>query len=154
MKREGQVGFTLVEMLIVLAIVGVMSGMTLLAIGGIGRGARPENEARLFANRLSLASDEALVTDTALSLHIDPEGYAIERWSVEDKQWVAHPSGLFGKRHELPGGITIKVDDDRDRILLKPDGTGAAFSVAFSDSEKSWRVFDDGLFVHAQAADL
>lgn len=154
MKREGQAGFTLVEMLIVLAIVGIMSGMTLLAIGGMGRGAQPENEARLFANRLSLASDDALVTDTALSLHIDAQGYRVEKWSEKDKEWIAHPDRLFGAHHELPAGISMKVAGEPERIMLRPDGTGTPFSVAFSDSERSWRVFDDGLFVHTQAAPL
>ena len=63
MPSPDQAGLTLVEILVVLAIIGVMAGATVLAIGAGGGGVRTETEARRLASRLELAADETMVTD-------------------------------------------------------------------------------------------
>lgn len=144
MTRDAQAGFSLVEILVVLAILAVMSGVTLISLGAINRGAQPETEAKLFANRLSLAADEALVTGEELSLALDPTGYSVDVPASGSDGWSPHPSGLFGARHELSGRIRMEIDAGVDRIALRPDATGEAFSVVFSNADGGWRVSYDG----------
>ena len=148
LRRDTQAGFSLVEILVVLAILGVLSGLTVISLGAVDRGGRPETEAQLFANRLSLALDEALVTGEPLRLVLDDDGYSIEK-QAPNGEWVAHSNPLFGKHHALARDIRLKHDGNRGRLALMPDGTGDAFAVDFVNAQGGWRVSDDGLSVNA-----
>ena len=66
---------TLVEILVVLAIVGVMAAVVTLGVGAADRGMGVETEANRLADRLRLAADDVMVTRRPLSLSFDGEGY-------------------------------------------------------------------------------
>ena len=53
---------TLVEMLVVLAVVGVSAGVVVLGLGSLRRGDGAQAEANRLADRLKLAADEVLVS--------------------------------------------------------------------------------------------
>ena len=85
--RRGEAGLTLVEMIVVLAIIGVMSGMVLLAMGNLGTGGSVESEARRLAARLRFASDETMVTDRGLALSADSSGYRFVVRDPTNDEW-------------------------------------------------------------------
>ncbi|RZM09800.1 MAG: type II secretion system protein GspH, partial [Sphingomonas sp.] len=82
MRRAREAGLTLVEMLVVLAIVGVMASVTLLAAGRGDRASSAESEARRLSVRLRLAADETMVTDRVLALAPDARGYSFVAWDA------------------------------------------------------------------------
>ena len=149
MSRDNQAGFSLLEVLVVLALLATMAGVTLISFRASGRDGQPQTEAQLLTNRLSLASDEALVTGEALSLRWDETGYGIDVRSGQSDDWVPHPSGLFGARHDLPEGVRMEIDTRVDRIAIRSDGAGDAIDVVFSDADGGWRVSYDGLSARA-----
>ena len=71
----------------VLAIVGVMSGVTVLGLGALDRGGSGEAEAMRLADRLRLAADEALVTSVPLALVWDERGYRFLAWDAAGARW-------------------------------------------------------------------
>ena len=129
----------------VLAIIGVMAGVTVLGLGSAGRNASVQAEARRFAASIQLAADEALVTDRRLGLGWDGEGYSFLEWNSAQGQWQPHGSGDLGGRHELPDAISL-AGDTRDGPVPLGDGvTGDPIVFTFTGGSDRWNVRFDGL---------
>ena len=67
-RRNRDGGITLIEMLVVLAVIGVATGATMLGLNSADRDSRAESEAVRLARNLSLGVDEALVGGSPLAL--------------------------------------------------------------------------------------
>lgn len=140
-EARGDLGLTLVEMLVVLAIVGVMAGAVVLAMGPAGRGGS-EGEARRLAARLSLAADEAMVTDRVIGFQWTRDGYRFVDW--QGGRWVPDPAPAL-EDYKLPGGL--RFDDGRvDPVVVGADGGGTplALHLGRGDGARGWSVRFDG----------
>jgi general secretion pathway protein H len=136
---------TLVEMLVVLAIIGVAAGATVLGIGSATRGGSVAAEANRLADRLRLAADEVMVSDRQLAFVADPDGYSFVAW--DSRGWHAEDSDSFA-RHELAGGIRL-VGASPAPQLVGVDGSGAPINVRLASSAGDWIVAYDGVSVAA-----
>lgn len=126
---------TLVEMLVVLAIVGVSAGMVVLAVGGGRNDAAAQTEANRFADRLRLAADEALIAGRPLTLRMNPTGYAFEAGGA--------PVGEWAERHDLPRGVRLSAR--QAELLIDPDGAAPPATMTVRDRREIWAVTFDGL---------
>jgi general secretion pathway protein H len=70
-------GFTLVELLVVIAAMGLLASAAVLMWPGAGGGAR--EAAVRFASRAAAARDEAVLTGQPLGLWVTASGYGFER---------------------------------------------------------------------------
>jgi general secretion pathway protein H len=140
-RRQREAGLSLVEVLVVLAIVGVVSGVTVLGLGALGRGASGEAEAMRLAGRLRLAVDEALVASVSLALVWDERGYRFLAWDPADARWQTAPRDL-GRHRALPAPLRLaRLGRDGGPVMIAPDvprpavlriaGGGATWQVAF-----------------------
>lgn len=113
-------GFTLVELMIVLAIVGLASGFVLLTMPD-PRG-RLTDVAERFAARAAAARDAAVVEGREMSLNLDPAGYGFE----ERRQgaWRA-PMQRALRRTEWGEGIGVAIDREARKSVIF-DTTGLA----------------------------
>lgn len=75
-KRSNQ-GFTLIEILIVLVIIGITFGFALLAFGDFGESRRILFSAEQLVNTLRLAQQQAILGSNTLGLRIDNNGYQV-----------------------------------------------------------------------------
>lgn len=132
----GQEGMTLVEMLIVLAIVGIAASAVTLGIGSISREPTVESEARRLAAMIQGASDDAMLGDRIVAFTVDGSGYAFSTWS--GRGWVA------GERHPVPAGMTVTLDV-RPPVVLGSDGSGQPLTARLSTTGQDWLVRYDGL---------
>lgn len=139
---------TLVEMLIVLAIVGIGAAAVALVLGP-GRGPGPEAEARRLAARLDLAADRALATGRPVRLVWDGGGYGFETWADAAAVWtplIDPESGLA--RRDLPGGVALH--GAAGALVVAPDGAGTAMVWTLARGRDAWRVAFDGLAARPQ----
>lgn len=134
-------GMTLVEMLVVLAIVGVMSGATVLAIGHSAREDLLRTESQRLAARLNAAADEAMVSNRRVALQCDPSGYGFVR-SGEQVQQRGQTGAELETRYTLPAGI--RLQGDRSALLLDPDLASAPVVLRLVASGKETVVVFDG----------
>ncbi len=102
-RRDPQAGVTLVEVLVVLALVGVMAGTVALSVGNGGRGDVAGQEADLLVARLNRAADEVILSGEPMRFDWTAEGYG---FSVsQDGAWQPHPVALLAEPHALPARI-------------------------------------------------
>lgn len=141
-----ETGMTLVEMLVVLAIIGVMAGVTVLGMGSAARGANVESEARRLADRLQLAADEAMVSDRGVALAWDARGYGF--LAKGEGGWQADQSDAFA-RHALPAGFRLSLPRRRPYPLGFESG-GVPFVAQLRAPSGRWTIAYDGLVVTAQ----
>ncbi len=147
MRPTHEMGFTLIEMLIVLAIIGVMASVTVIGIGAASRGTSAESEARGLAERVRVAQDDALITGQPIALVWDEKSYDFQTWDKTSRHWKAGAVGGVDKRHDLPSGIRLS-GETRAPIVLR----STPFSLGVEGGGAPWQVTTDGLNVAVMAA--
>ncbi len=85
-------GFSLVEMMVVLMIMGLLASVAVLSMPGDERKLR--GEAERFAARTSAARDEAIIGARPVSLVVSEKGYYFEQRN--QGQWQQLPGRGFG----------------------------------------------------------
>lgn len=118
--RSAEHGFTLVELMIVIAIVGLTSAAVLLAIPD-PRG-RLADEAERFAARAHSVRDLAIIKSRATSVRVTPEGYAFDR--RRDGAWLPIEVKPFRSEAWGQGTSAIVGPDGEERVSF--DSTGLA----------------------------
>ncbi len=143
-RRERRQGMTLVEILVVLAIVGVMASVVVLGVGIGDRGLGVESEANRLADRLRLAADDVLVTRRPLALAFDGEGYQFIR--VDGTQATAADAvEPLRERHRLPDGVRLVGLGVSSPMAIDPDGGTAVAGFGLTKGDQRWRIDFDGL---------
>jgi general secretion pathway protein H len=145
--EPSEAGLTLVEMLVVLAVVGVMAGVVVLSAGsGSGRGA--EVEARRLAARLDLAADEAMVTGHSVAFVGDKDGY---RFLVQQAgQWRDETAPAL-EPYRLPSGLSLEGTGAAP-IVIGADGGGNPLDLRLVPRKgASWAIAFDGVATTAKA---
>jgi len=121
-------GFTLVELLVVLLIIGLGFSLASINIGG-SNSFEVQSEAKFFANRVALIAEEAVLSRQQWGVDIFREegdsgeqfGY---RWLVTDnnKQWLLANRGKEPGEFLFPPGIGLR---------LELEGSGEEMEVLF-----------------------
>jgi len=109
-------GFTLVEILVVMVIVGLMAGMAVLAIGGDPH-QQLKQEAQRIRSVLQLAADEALIQGQEYGLKLASEGYQMVQFNEELAQWTEATQEAFAA-YQLPNDITLSLQSEGSKIDL------------------------------------
>jgi general secretion pathway protein H len=146
-----EAGLTLVEMLVVLAIVGVMAGALVLSIGS-GNERTAEVEARRLATRLELAADEATVTGRAIGFAWKNDGYRFVTW--KSGGWRNEMTPAL-EPHDLPAGVSLaSASGDRQPVVIGADGGGQALALRIAAVKGAgWTIAFDGAQAQAKAGE-
>lgn len=113
-------GFTLIELMIVIAIVGLASAVVVLALPD-PRG-RLADEAARFAVRTRAAHDIAVVNARSVSVWVSGGGYGFDERS--GGAWVAMADKPLRVTRWSAGTRAVPASAGRDRVLF--DSTGSA----------------------------
>ena len=113
-------GFTLVELMVVLAIMAVAATAVALTIPGEERTVR--SEADRLAARLAAARDVAVIEGRSVAVNLAPSGYGFERRI--SGEWQPLPGRAFEQRN-WPGDVRFSAGDGQGaaRVLFDRVGT-------------------------------
>ncbi len=162
-------GFTLLELLLVLVVVGVLAGTVIAAFPNVGHQRQVQAEAQRLALAFELARGEALRRNELWGLAVDERGYAFHRYDV-DGNWLQvdrRPLAPWSAEHGIslaiepsepravqPGSIARRrgPQDAVPDIAIHPGGEATPFAVtvAGAGSDQAWVVRSDG-FARAEA---
>lgn len=135
-----EAGFTLVELMVVLVILGLMGTAVVMTVPD-GRG-EVRREAENLAGRFVRAREEALLTNRAVEVRLGGEGYDFRvlrrgAWTpLEEPPFEAHawPEGLRAELEAAPG---------RDAVRFDPTGSADPARVTLAQATQKMTVSVD-----------
>lgn len=101
-------GFTLLELLVVVALIGVMLSVIVASVGDGGRERQMENEARRLVAVVKLARDEAVLMSQELALVVGDRHYDFQRFG--EKKWEPLSDDRVLVRHDLKDGLDMVLE--------------------------------------------
>jgi general secretion pathway protein H len=122
-RRAAQRGFTLLELLVVVAIIGVIIGAVILnaSIVGRDRDRYAEQEAQRLRSLVELLHEEALMQTRDYGLMFTETGYRFYSYDYKNLKWAEIASDQILKQHALGPQLSLVLSlDDRD-VRLLPD---------------------------------
>lgn len=145
-RRDRQAGVTLVEIMVVLAIIGIVTGASLIGLGAVDRGARIESEALRLRDRLQLAADEVLVTSTPMALIWDERGYSFVAWDRARAEWRDPARADLGAHHQLAAALRMQRADPGagEPVMITPDLPQPPAVLRIASASDRWLVAFDG----------
>ena len=146
-------GFTLTELLIVLLLIGILSGLMLAEMGGTFQDALLRSSAREVMSGLGLASSHAVSLNQAHSFTFDhgKNAFAVQRKDAGSKEGEEQPRS---ETRQIDERIKIQIRDpadvpeeegetappedpkaERDVIMFYPDGTADRREIVLRDRD-------------------
>jgi len=139
-----QRGFTLLELVAVLAIVGLVAGMVVLAYSDERRTSMVREEAQRLARVIEIAEQEAILTGRPLGLALGGAGYAVVRRDGE--RWSAIEGDALLAAHTVPAGIEVVLAGTgytapgAPALVFLPSGERLGAGIEVNDSVSGMRL--------------
>lgn len=139
-------GFTLVELLVVIALMGVMAGAVVMTIGG---GDGPSAAATRFASRLAAARDLAVVGGRPISPWVSASGYGFDQYG--GGRWQLLTGKPLGAT-DWPDGVVAAADTGSDPNRTAGVARIRLDSIGLPDRPLTVRLAADGRRAEVQLA--
>ncbi len=146
-----QKGFTLIEILVVIILVGIIVTVAMISIGNTQSGKLEEDMRRLL-QIMRLVHEEAITNQQTLAIKFSPHGYAIQRYENKGKIWINITDPAFFRPRKLDEDYKIKLvqdglsvsltDKDGGKVLMYSSGEMTAFEldVSLPDSDVHYHL--------------
>lgn len=142
-KKHHQHGFTLIEVLVVLVIVAIITGVAVMAFGNFGRTRTEKIRVETFVRMIAVAQSQAIFTPAVIGLNISPEGYQFFQWQKNRKHaaWQVLKESILYQPEAFSGLLKADVKKiahydpvqnqhaDKPLILFLPGGYVTPFTV-------------------------
>lgn len=127
-------GFTLIEIMVVLLIIGITIGFALLAFGDFGAKRRAILASEQFVNFVKLVQQQAIMETSTLGIYVDDNSYQALRFDGSSR-WQHFPAHSVFRKHAFPAQVTLqfkpKAALTKDpQIIINESGDMSAFTLA------------------------
>ncbi len=119
-SRHSQHGFTLLEILVVLVIIGVMIAMATLSFGVLGQDREVEEETRRIWAVIAQAREEAELQAIDLAIFVGQTDYEFMRFDTRRNEWTPVVDDKLYAQRTLPEGLRLRLWLESREIILKP----------------------------------
>ncbi|MCH9693713.1 MAG: type II secretion system minor pseudopilin GspH [Gammaproteobacteria bacterium] len=120
-RSRYQAGFTLIEILVVIVIVGTVLSIALLSFGLLGDDREVKTEAHRFVALAELAQDEATMQSREFGIEFMTAGYRFVEYDALTAQWADVPYDDTMRLRALPEGVEFELFLEDKRIVLSND---------------------------------
>lgn len=116
-RNAAQNGFTLIEILVVLVIIGLMATLAVFTMGGSSQQRELEVEVQDLYLRMQVVSEQAVLNNLEMGLVIDNVSYQFLMFDDETRAWETSSERLF-QAHTLPPWLSVDavVASDAPRL--------------------------------------
>lgn len=122
-------GFTLLEVLVVIVIIGIITSMAVISVKVLGGDHEMDQEAARLRAILVQSREDAMLVGTDVGLRLDLTGYDFVRYDPRRELWQSVGDDPMLRPRALPAGLTLALrvegrdigfrKDEAARSLLK-----------------------------------
>ena len=124
--RPRAAGFTLLEVLVVVTIIGILISMAVVSINVLGGDHEMDQEAERLVAVLGEARDDAMLHGRDLGLRVDARGYDWLKYDSRTDRWVRIDDDIVLRARSLPDGVQLALLVESRSVTLEPRGAGTA----------------------------
>lgn len=132
-----QRGFTLIEILVVVIIIAIISGVALMSMNLIGDDRELDTERKRLATLIELAQDESVMQGREFGLELMQSTYRFVEFDPFESRWSEILDDDLFRLRQMPEGIELELYVEDKRIPLEldpksiedPDETGISVNV-------------------------
>jgi general secretion pathway protein H len=111
-------GFTLIEVLVVVMIIGIISAIVVFGIGSLGDDRELQNEARRMTSLIELASDEAMFQGRDFGVEIMQSAYRFVEYDPLTGRWSEVIGDDLMRQRQLRQDTQFDLFLEDKRVLL------------------------------------
>jgi general secretion pathway protein H len=114
-------GFSLIEILVVIVIIGIISGIALLSLGILGDDRQLQTEARRLTSLIEVAQDEAMMQGREFGVEFMNDSYRFVEYDPFINQWGELIGDDMLRLRQLPDDVEFVLMLEGQRVLLEND---------------------------------
>ncbi|MDP3559697.1 MAG: GspH/FimT family pseudopilin [Legionellaceae bacterium] len=132
-------GYTLIEILVVIVIVGILARMSLSVWGDFGKSRQIKAESQRLLQYIRYLRHRAVLTSETLGIRLNPHGYSTYHYQ---QKWLAIPSSSLLKKQTFPSSIFIRTVTKKTSsktlqpdIIIYPSGETSQFNIILGTAQ-------------------
>jgi general secretion pathway protein H len=129
-------GFTLVEVLVVIVIIGIIVAGVTIAIGVLGKDRESEDQARRLWAVMSQVKEESELLGRNVGVLVDQTGYEFVQFDSQHWAWTQVSDDDLLIPRQLPPGLQLRLSLEGREVILKPHSERVAKKPADADKDK------------------
>jgi len=116
-------GFTLIEVLVVVVIIGLIAAGTILTIGSSGRDSGLDTEAERLYSLLRYVREQAELSTREYGLRAENGAYEFVAFDARSGLWRSVEEDDILRLRNLPPGLRLRLRvEEREVVLRRPQG--------------------------------
>jgi general secretion pathway protein H len=142
-SKRPAAGFTLIELMVVVVIIGVVIAATLLSVSSTGRDSQLEQERDRLAALIEYVRERAALQTVEYGLRCETGDYRFSMYDSRTGKWVEDPLDDSLRPRTLPAGLELVLNIE-DRPVVLPARTDSARKDAPKDLTPQVMLYSSG----------
>ena len=112
-------GFTLLELLVVLVIVGILVSLLTLSVGLVGEDSAQRREAERIQALVQMASEETMLHGIEMGLRFYRRAYEFSIYRDDTDEWTPLADDELFRRRDIPQALELDLELEGREVILE-----------------------------------